>query len=86
MKRIIVLLALVGTFSGTLDAQPKLHPGVKPNYELASQFSAKRIGQMVFSTAVEPKWFRDSDRFWCEWKTPEGTRYWIVDPETGRKT
>ena len=86
MKRIIVLLALVGTFSGILDAQPKRQPGVKPNYELASQFSAKRIGQMVFSTAVEPKWFRDSDRFWYEWRTPEGTRYWIVDPETGRKT
>ena len=57
-----------------------------PNYELASRFSAKRISQMVFSTSLQPNWFRDSDRFWYSWQTPDGTTYWIVDPETGRKT
>ena len=80
MKRFPVLLAIL--FAGTLvlGAQPK------PNYDLAAQFSAKRISQMVFSTSLTPNWFRDSDKFWYEWKTPQGTQYWIVDPETGRKT
>ena len=57
----------------------------KPSYDLAARFSAKRVGQMVFSTRVTPNWFRDSDRFWYAWKTSEGTRYYIVDPATGRK-
>ena len=88
MKRLVILLAavLACTFNAPAQ-QPARRPGrVKPNYELASQFSAKRIDQMVFSTSLTPNWFRDSDKFWYEWKTPAGTQYWIVDPETGRKT
>lgn len=56
-----------------------------PNYALAERFSQKKISQMVFSTSVSPNWFRDSDRFWYSWKTPQGTRYYIVDAKTGRK-
>lgn len=59
---------------------------VKPNYELASRFSTKRVNQMVFSTRIRPNWFRDSDKFWYEWKTSEGSRYYIMDPATGRKS
>ena len=58
----------------------------KPNYELAERFSAKKVGQMVFSTQMRPSWFRDSDRFWYTWSTSDGTRYWIVDPAAGTKT
>ena len=84
MKRIVILLLVA---FATLCAQgaPR-RPAAKPNYDLASQFSAKRISQMVFSTELQPNWFRDSDKFWYSWKTPAGTQYWIVDPETGRKT
>jgi len=57
----------------------------KPNYELASRFSAKKVSQMVYSTTMTPNWFRDSDKFWYSWKTSEGTRYYIVDPVTGKK-
>ena len=80
MKRFPVFLSILFAGSLVLGAQPK------PNYDLAAQFSAKRISQMVFSTSLTPNWFRDSDKFWYEWKTPQGTQYWIVDPETGRKT
>ena len=58
----------------------------KANYELAERFSAKKIGQMVYSTRITPNWFRDSDKFWYSWKTSDGTRYYIVDPATGSKT
>jgi len=80
MKRFPVFLSILFAGSLVLGAQPK------PNYDLAAQFSAKRISQMVFSTSLTPNWFRDSDKFWYEWKSPQGTQYWIVDPETGRKT
>ena len=80
MKRSFVLL-FAALFCG-----PFLFGQQRPNYDLASQFSAKRISQMVFSTSLTPNWFRDSDKFWYEWKTPAGTQYWIVDPESGSKT
>lgn len=57
----------------------------KPDYEAAARFSQKQIGAMVFSTSVQPNWFRDSDRFWYSWESPSGTEYYIVDPATGRK-
>ena len=61
MKRIFVLLlAALAAFS----AQGTEGPKQRPNYDLASQFSAKRISQMVFSTSLSPNWFRDSDKFW----------------------
>ena len=83
MKRILILLlaALAGVSAQGTDA-----PKQRPNYDLASQFSAKRISQMVFSTELSPNWFRDSDKFWYAWKTPAGTQYWIVDPEMGSRT
>ena len=59
--------------------------GSRPNYELAERFSQKKIAGMVFSTEIKPHWFKDSDRFWYRWDTPEGSSYWIVDARTGRK-
>lgn len=55
-----------------------------PNYELAERFSAKRIGQMVFSTSVRPVWFRNGDKFLYAWKTSDGTQYYIADPKVGK--
>ena len=55
-----------------------------PNYELAERFSAKRIGQMVFSTSVRPVWFRNEDKFLYAWKTSDGTQYYIADPKAGK--
>ena len=58
----------------------------KANYALAERFSAKKVGQMVFSTRVQPRWFKEGDRFWYEWQSPKGTKYYIVDPVKGTKT
>lgn len=55
-----------------------------PNYELAERFSAKRIGQMVFSTSVRPVWFRNGDKFLYAWKTSDETQYYIADPKAGK--
>jgi dipeptidyl-peptidase-4 len=59
---------------------------VKPNYTLAARFVPSQVSKLVFDTAVAPHWFEISDRFWYSYETPEGTRYWIVDPVRRSKT
>ena len=57
-------------------------PVTKANYDLAERFSAKKVGNMVFSTEVRANWFKNSDKFWYSYKTTNGTKYYIVDPVT----
>ena len=73
MKRTLAVILAAISLSGALFAQ-------EPNYALADQFSAKKIGNMVYSTSITPHWFKNSDKFWYQWKSSEGTQYYIVDP------
>ena len=77
-----VLMVLAA--SAPLGAQSKRV--TKANYSQAERFSQKNVSQMVYSTRIRPRWFRDSDRFWYSWKTAEGTKYYIVDPAKGTRT
>ena len=88
MRKILTLLALALTFTAAAQQQSQRAPRkvTKANYELASRFSQKRVGQLVYSTRITPHWFANSDRFWYSWKTAQGTKYYLVDPATGRKS
>lgn len=59
--------------------------GEKANYQLAARFSTKKLEKMVFSTSVDPHWLKLSDRFWYEYETPSGKKWYIVDPVKGEK-
>ncbi len=83
MKKIIAIAAAVMA-AATMSGQDN-HVRT-PNYELASRFSTKMTSKMVFSTRIVPNWFKSGDKFWYSWTTSEGTRYYIVDPASGKKT
>ncbi|MDO9680671.1 MAG: DPP IV N-terminal domain-containing protein [Bacteroidales bacterium] len=80
-KSLFILMLL---FTGLLCSAQQT-PVTTANYELAARFSPKRVNKLVFSTAVNPNWFKNSDKFWYIYQTPEGTFYYIVDPATGAK-
>ncbi|MBR5056271.1 MAG: DPP IV N-terminal domain-containing protein, partial [Bacteroidales bacterium] len=82
MKKLLTLFCGLALLIPAASAQQKAY---EPNYELAEQFTAKKVSNMVFSLSVTPNWFSNSDRFWYQWKTAEGTQYYIVDPTTGSK-
>ncbi|MEN6619244.1 MAG: DPP IV N-terminal domain-containing protein [Rikenellaceae bacterium] len=82
MKRIVFLFTLI--LSGAL-ATAQQTPVTTANYDLAARFSPKKVVKMVFSTSVRPKWFKNSDKFWYSYQTPDGTFYYIADPVTGVK-
>ena len=82
MKRVL-LIAVAALCCIAAAGQEKT---TKANYALAERFSAKKVNQMVFSTRVQPRWFKEGDRFWYDWQSPKGTNYYIVDPVKGTKT
>ena len=86
MKKILTLIALALTLSAAAQKPQRPQKVTKANYELASRFSQKRVGQLVYSTRITPNWFADGDRFWYSWKTADGTKYYLVDPATGKKS
>lgn len=93
MKRTLILLACLALGAMAAAQSPtgpeatvERTPVTKANYALAERFSAKKVDQMVFSTRVSPNWFKSGDRFWYSWKTSQGTKYYIVDPEKNTKS
>ena len=58
----------------------------KANYDLASRWMAAKVGKYVFSTSVTPHWLEFSDRFWYDYETPAGRKWWVVDPVKKTKT
>jgi hypothetical protein len=81
MRKLFILIPVL-FFAGQAYAQQTLR---KANYQLASRFSAKKLEKMVFSISVDPHWLKKSDRFWYEYETPAGKKWYIVDPVKGEK-
>src|SRR5580765_3927207 len=58
----------------------------KANYDLAARWTSTKVGKYVFSTSVTPHWLEFSDRFWYDYETPAGRKWWVVDPIKKAKT
>lgn len=78
------LLLLAGVILHLNAVSQDKHP-VKPNYDLAAQFSPAKLRTKIFSTDVRPNWINHSDRFWYEYQTSSGKRWYLVDPATRSK-
>ncbi|HUF25280.1 MAG TPA: DPP IV N-terminal domain-containing protein [Vicinamibacterales bacterium] len=75
-----ILVLLFAAAAPRAQQGPAAPAAVVPNYELASRWASSKVGKMVFSTGVSPQWLEHSDRFWYEFETPAGKRWWMVDP------
>jgi dipeptidyl-peptidase 4 len=60
-------------------AQPA-SSAVKPNYDLAAQWTSDKVGKLVFDTTVTPRWLETGDRFWYTYQTREGRKFYMVEP------
>ncbi|MFK5889354.1 MAG: DPP IV N-terminal domain-containing protein [Flavobacteriaceae bacterium] len=75
MKHILLCLLI---FSLSLASFAQNTP--KPNYRLASKYSPKNLKKVIYSTRVNPHWLKRGNRFWYEYKTSDGTNFYIVNP------
>jgi dipeptidyl aminopeptidase/acylaminoacyl peptidase len=60
-------------------------PQALPEYDQARRFMPSNAEQLLFSYTVTPRYFKNSPKFWYEYKTSEGKRWYVVHPETARK-
>lgn len=60
-------------------------PIEKADYRMAERFSPNKMKSLVFSLGVTPRWLKSGDKFWYNYKTTEGTSYYIVDLNRGSK-
>ena len=74
MKKLFHLLFILSILSSYSQQN------VIPDYDLAAKFSPKKIAKLVHSTSVNPHWLKAGDKFWYQYKTTEGSSYYLVDP------
>lgn len=77
-KHFLTLLGFI-FISASLIAQDKA------NYRLASKFSPKKLDKIVYSLNVDAHWLKNGNRFWYEYETNEGKKWYIVDAAKGEK-
>ncbi len=82
MKALIKIIFTVFTVTSLSFA---IDESNKANYDLATRFAPYKIKKMTYSTSINPKWIKGSNRFWYEWKTSNGSAFYIVDPLKGIK-
>lgn len=67
------------------DSYAGIQSDNKNPLELAQRFSGSKLNNMLFSTTVNPVWFKTGNKFWYSYKTGEGTRWYVVDPTARTK-
>ncbi|HTN38512.1 MAG TPA: DPP IV N-terminal domain-containing protein [Arachidicoccus sp.] len=88
MKRFLyfLIIAVIGfSVSDTYGQDIKEAGHTKANYDLAARFSPRRLKNMIFSTSVSPHWLKKGDRFWYQYGTSKGKKWYLVDAAAGSK-
>ncbi len=49
------------------------------NFELAERFTTQKMDKLIGSTNVFPRWIDDTDNFWYEYSTGDGTNWFYVN-------
>ena len=87
MRKILTVAAGLCLLTGALSAQtPAPREAAPSNYALAERFAGGKLGNMLFSTTVDPHWFKSGDKFWYSYKTANGTRWYVVDPVARKRS
>lgn len=82
MRHVILSITLLLSVMSFAQEKSTL---AKPNYALAAKFSPNKLGKMIYSTEVNPNWINYSDRFWYEYRTSAGRKWYVVDPKLRKK-
>ena len=82
MKKLCYSLFILFTYLSFSQS----HDNNKANYELAYKFSPKNLAKLVHSTTVNPHWLKNGNKFWYQYKTTNGSKYYLVDADRRTKS
>lgn len=85
MNKITLILALL-IMPLIVFSQEETSTTPTPNYRLAAKYSPSNLAKLVHSTAVYPNWLENGNRFWYQYKTSEGSNYYLVDADKRSRT
>ncbi|MDB2472090.1 S9 family peptidase, partial [Flavobacteriaceae bacterium] len=85
-KEIITLLSIFLSYSSLYSQNETTRQTPKANYRQAAKYSPKKLGKLVHSTSVRPHWLKNGNRFWYQYKTTDGSNYYLVDADKGIRT
>ena len=75
MKRLLLIMLSLMCVASVYAADNSEDVRKKNRYELAQRFTASKLQNMLFSTTVDPHWFKSGEKFWYSYKTGEGTKW-----------
>jgi dipeptidyl aminopeptidase/acylaminoacyl peptidase len=78
-SKLLLLLFFVSTISFAQETP-------KPNYRQAAKYSPRNLAKLVHSTTVNPHWLKKGNRFWYQYKTSNGSNYYLVDADRRTRT
>jgi dipeptidyl aminopeptidase/acylaminoacyl peptidase len=86
MKHLILFFSIVlcATLAFSQEASDNQTP--TPNYRQAAKYSPTNVAKLVHSTSVRPHWLKKGNRFWYQYKTTNGSNYYIVDADKRSRT
>ncbi len=84
-KFFYILLPLLAVATMAASADERTDAKERNRLALAERFTASKLGNMLFSTTIDPHWFKSGEKFWYSYKTGEGTKWYIVDPATRKQ-
>ena len=75
MRKFLLLLAIVAISAGSVRADEREDVRQRNRLALAERFTASKLENMLFSTTVDPHWF----------KSGENARWYVVDPAVRKR-
>lgn len=85
MKKHLLLLASGLLLCFGASAQTNSASDPLPGYTQAQRFAGDKLPTMLFSTSVDPHWFKAGNCFWYEYKTGNGNVWYVVNPSAKSK-
>lgn len=85
LKRVSLIVGFTAFTLLALRAQNQPVAVSKANYELAARFSPERQKNMIFSISVHPHWLKRGSRFWYQFNSSQGKKWYLVDAVSGSK-
>ncbi|NNE31729.1 MAG: prolyl oligopeptidase family serine peptidase [Winogradskyella sp.] len=85
MKNLLILILFTFCLSPIAAQMDTEYKTPKPNYRAAAKYSPTNLGKLVHSTTVRPHWLKNGNRFWYQYKTTNGSKYYIVDADNRTK-